>query len=64
MYTKIMPIEALVNMYQEINPKVDGLAACLFVFNVPFTFFKGFVDVIITFLIYKRISWIFKLKTK
>ena len=64
MYAKIMPIEIIVNMYKEINPNVDGLAACLLVFNVPFTFFKGLVDVIITFLIYKRISWIFKLKTK
>lgn len=64
MYTKIMPIDVIVGMYQKINPDVDGLFSCLLIFNVPFTFLKGLVDVIITFLIYKRISWIFKLKTK
>ena len=61
-YTKIMPIEVIVGMYEAIYPGVDGLLSCLLIFNLPFTFLKGMLDVLITFLIYKRISWIFKLK--
>ena len=61
-YTKFMPIEIIIGMYEAICPGVDGLFSCLLIFNAPFTFFKGMLDVIITFLIYKRISWIFKLK--
>lgn len=51
-----MPLEAIVGMYQAINPNVNGLLACLLVFNLPFTFFKGLVDALICFLIYKPLS--------
>lgn len=57
MYTTLgYPIEAIVGMYQAINPNVDGLLACLVTFNIPFTFVKGMLDVLITVLIYKRLS--------
>lgn len=59
-YTKFMPIEAIVGAYQAINPSVDGLWSCLIMFNMPFTFMKGMFSVIITLLIYKRISPIIK----
>lgn len=59
-YAKFMPIDTIIGMYREIFPNVDGLLSCLIIFNVPFTLLKGAVDVLLTFLIYKRISWIFK----
>lgn len=55
-YTKFLPIDAIISMYKEIYSGVDGLFMCLLVFNVPFTFMKGAVDVVLAFLIYKRIS--------
>jgi len=59
-YTKFMPLEAIIGAYQAINPNVDGLWACLIMFNMPFTFVKGMFSVIITLLVYKRISPIIK----
>ena len=59
-YTKILPIEQIVGMYQAIFPGVDGLLSCLLLFNVPFTFLKGLVDTLLTFLIYKHISPLIK----
>lgn len=59
-YTNFMPMEAIIGAYQAINPNVNGLLECLIVFNMPFTFCKGMLDVLITFLIYKRISPIIK----
>ncbi len=51
-----MPMEAIIGMYQAINPSADGLMKCLVMFNVPFTFFKGMLDVALCFLIYKPLS--------
>jgi riboflavin transporter FmnP len=59
-YAKILPIDAIVGMYQAIIPSVDGLFMCLLVFNLPFTLLKGLLDTAITFLIYKRISPLIK----
>ena len=55
-YSKILPIDAIIGMYQAIFSGVDGLFQCLLFFNVPFTFLKGALDALVTFLIYKRIS--------
>ena len=33
-----LPLDAIIGMYQAINPNVNGLLACLLVFNLPFTF--------------------------
>lgn len=55
-YAKFMPLEAIISAYQEIFPGVNGLLMCLIVFNIPFTLFKGAVDAIICFLIYKPLS--------
>lgn len=60
MYSKMMPIEVIIGMYEAIFSGVDGLASCLLIFNVPFTFFKGVVITLVTFLIYKHISPIIK----
>ena len=51
-----MPLEAIIGMYQSIRPSTDGLLECLLVFNMPFTFFKGALDVALCFLVYKPLS--------
>lgn len=59
-YTNFMPMEAIIGAYQAILPSADSLLKCLIIFNMPFTFVKGMLSVLITFLIYKRISPIIK----
>lgn len=59
-YTAFMPMEAIIGAYQAINPNVNGLLQALIMFNMPFTFIKGMVDVIITLLIYKKLSPVIK----
>ena len=59
-YTNFMPMEAIVGAYQAILPSIKGLSDALLIFNVPFTFVKGMIDVVITFLVYKRLSPIIK----
>ena len=51
-----MPMEAIIGMYQAILPSADSLIKCLAIFNMPFTFFKGILDVLLCFLIYKPLS--------
>lgn len=55
-YTVFMPLDAIIGMYQEIYPGVDGLLACLIIFNAPFTLLKGLLDTALCFLIYKPLS--------
>ena len=59
-YAKFMPMESIIEEYQAINPNVNGLLEVLVLFNMPFTFFKGLCNVVITFLIYKPLSPIIK----
>ena len=57
-----LPLDAIVGMYEEILggvshiPTQNALFNCLLVFNVPFTFIKGVLDVALCFLIYKPLS--------
>jgi len=51
-----MPMEAIIGMYQAINPGADNLLECLVLFNVPFTLCKGLLDVLLCFFIYKPLS--------
>ena len=51
-----LPLDAIIGMYQAINPDVNGLLACLLVFNLPFTFVKGALDAVLCFLVYKPLS--------
>ena len=51
-----MPMDAIIGMYQDINPAAGGLMECLVLFNLPFTFCKGLLDVALCFLIYKPLS--------
>lgn len=59
-YYNFMPKEAILSAYQLIFPGVHNILECLIVFNLPFTFMKAMISVIITFLIYKHISPILK----
>lgn len=60
MYSNFMPMEAIIAAYQAIYAGADSLIKCLVIFNLPFTFIKGMINVVITFLIYKKISPILK----
>lgn len=62
-YTKFLPLDKIIAMYQAIFPKVNGLFSCLLIFNVPYTFLKGAIDMLLTFLLYKRISPLLKGKS-
>jgi len=55
-YTSLMPLDTIIGMYQELIPSVDGLLACLIIFNAPFTLLKGLLDTVLAFLIYKPLS--------
>jgi len=55
-YAKFMPIEAIINMYQQLRPSVNGLLECLVVFNAPFTLVKGLLTTALCFLVYKPLS--------
>ena len=59
-YTVFLPMDTILAMYQEILPSADTLLKCLIIFNMPFTFVKGMLSVVITLLIYKHISPIIK----
>ena len=65
-YVKILnfPLEAILGMYKAINPNVNGLLQALLIFNLPYTFCKGLVISLLTFLLYKRLSPIIKGKKK
>ena len=63
-YTNFMPLEGIIGAYKAINPVVDSLPEALLLFNVPFTAAKGLLSVIITFLVYKRISPLLRGKKK
>ncbi|MFI3325822.1 MAG: ECF transporter S component [Clostridia bacterium] len=61
-YFNFLPLDAILGMYNVINPFVgteptnENLLKALITFNMPFTFIKGMLSVIITFLIYKPLS--------
>ncbi len=56
------PLEAIIGAYEAIFSGVSDLTVgdplwnCLLIFNVPFTFCKGLIDVAICWLIYKPLS--------
>ena len=55
-YYNFMPKETIIQAYQMIFPAVDSIEKCLLIFNVPFTFVKGLINVLITVFVYKKIS--------
>ena len=59
-YYNFMPKATILQAYQAIIPSMKSVEQSILVFNVPFTFVKGMIDVIITLLIYKHISPLLK----
>jgi riboflavin transporter FmnP len=51
-------------MYSVILPSSDTLWEALLIFNLPLTLAKGLASMLITMLIYKRISPLLKGKTR
>lgn len=59
-YYQFMPEETILAAYQAILPGMQSVAQSLLIFNVPFTFAKGMLDVALCFLLYKKLSPILK----
>lgn len=59
-YYQFMPEETILAAYQAILPGMQSVAQSLLIFNVPFTFIKGMLDVALCFLLYKKLSPILK----
>lgn len=59
-YSKFIPMDAIISMYQAICPAADTLIKALLIFNVPFTMVKGLINVLITLLVYKKLSPLLK----
>lgn len=65
-YYNFFPKEAIISAYSAIASAIFGydgiisIGQCLLFFNVPFTFVKGIISVIITRFIYKPLSPILK----
>ncbi len=59
-YTAFMPMETIMGVYQAILPSVENLWQALAIFNMPFTFIKGMVNVVMAMWIYKPLSPLLK----
>lgn len=55
-YYQFMPKDVILQAYQLILPSMQSVEQSLLAFNVPFTFIKGMIDVVITFLVYPKLS--------
>ena len=56
----LMPMDAIIQAYQAINPKVETLLDALVWFNMPFTLVKGLCSTAVTMAVYKYISPVIK----
>ena len=63
-YYNFMPKEVVLQAYQAIVPSMKSIEQSLLVFNVPFTFIKGILCVVISMLIYKPLRPLLKGKEK
>ena len=55
-YYNFMPKETVLSMYQLILPSVHSIEESLLLFNLPFTFVKGILDVMLCLALYKPLS--------
>ncbi len=55
LYFSVMgfPQDAILQMYQLIRPSTNSIFEALVIFNMPFTFLKGMISVIVTLAVYK-----------
>lgn len=54
------PEEAVLGMYQALLPSVKNIFEALLIFNLPFTFVKAMICVVIAMIIYKPLSKLLK----
>ncbi len=54
-YYSFMPKEAVLGIYQDLF-KVKSIEMAILIYNVPFTFIKGLISVVISAFIYKPLS--------
>ncbi len=59
-YYTVMKKEVILAMYQAIIPSITSIELSLLVFNVPFNFVKCLLVSIITFIVYKPLSYLIK----
>ena len=59
-YYNFMPKEVVLQAYQTIVPAMKSIEQSLLVFNLPFTFIKGLLCVVISMLIYKPLRPLLK----
>lgn len=62
-YYNFMPKEAVLEIYQKVL-NVKSIETALLVYNVPFTFIKGLISVVISAFVYKPLSPIMHGKSK
>ena len=55
-YYNFMPKETVLSMYQLILPSVGSMEKALLIFNLPFTFIKGMLDVLLCLFLSKSVS--------
>ena len=55
-YYNFMPKEVVLSAYELILPSIGSIEKALLIFNVPFTFVKGMIDVVLCLLLYKGVS--------
>ena len=55
-YYNFMPKDTVLSMYQLILPSVGSMEKALLIFNLPFTFIKGMLDVLLCLFLYKSVS--------
>lgn len=59
-YYNFMPKEAILGAYQAIIPAMKSVEQSIICFNMPFTFMKAMLSVLISLLVYKRLSPVIK----
>ncbi|MBP2025978.1 ECF transporter S component [Peptoniphilus stercorisuis] len=60
LYAKLMPMEAIINAGAAITSRITDLWSLMIYSVLPFNLLKGFITSVVTILIYKRVSPIFK----
>lgn len=55
-YSNFMPMEVIMKMYSDINSGIENLWQALLIFNVPFTFIKAMCSVLVTCLVYQKLT--------
>lgn len=59
-YYNFMPKEAILGAYQAIIPAMKSVEQSIICFNMPFTFLKAMLSVLISLMVYKRLSPVIK----